>query len=74
MIVVRSRDEKTYSASQEGAMGRICVGDGRSMGTAILRCATLLKEQEGQAYAHEQSMSHLADTTYGEGAYGSDEG
>ena len=73
MKITRGKDGG-YSAIQVGAMGRVCFGDGRSMGEAALKCATLLKDQKGECYAHEQSMSHLADVSYGEGAYGQDLG
>ena len=57
MRIVRGKD-RGYSASQACAMGRMCVGDGPSMATAILRCGTLLEAQEGEAYAHEQCQTH----------------
>lgn len=49
-----------YAASDLGAMGRPVVGFGRSVGQAILNCETLLRHQESECYAWEQSMSHLS--------------
>ena len=73
MMVSKGRDGR-YSAMQMGDMGRTVVADGKTIGEAMKECAHMLHLQTAECYHHEQSMSHLADTTYGEGAYGSDEG
>ena len=73
MIIEQNRDG-TYSASQMSACGRIQVADMPTRNQAVAELLAMLKEQLAESYEHEQSMSHLADVSYGQGAYGRDLG
>ena len=73
MKIIRGKDGK-YCASQTGDMGRAMAASGNTRNEAVSELLVMICEQRAECYAHEQSMSHLADVTYGEGAYGEDMG
>jgi len=72
MIAKRSNDGIWMVATQ-GAL-RPIVAEADTMHKALLALAEMVHAQKAEEYAMVQSMSHLADVSYGQGAYGKDWG